>query len=556
MGKTIKTREVVKDIKTLQRKPSAPKALKSIAAKGKAEADEQAAQPSGKQRHQSPNSYAEEKTEQGAKDAAVAAVRTTKNTAQKVFNKTRHELLKHSVQKTTARQTQKATTTVKQGAIRTKQATAKAMKQPAKGSIKGTARTVKIAKATSKTAVKTTRHVAQGAKAAAKTTQVAARNATHVARATAKAIAATAKAIAKAIAAFVKMAIAAAKSLVAAIAAGGWVAVVAIVIVCLVGLIVTSAFGIFFTGGDMGDGNPTLREVVADINQEHQDRIEQIKADNPHDDLMLSGTRAKWQEVLAIYAVKATTDTDNPLDAITLDEHRQQMLKDIFWGMNSIETRTEDREYTEIIAVEQADGAYAEEYETYTRRTLFITQVAKSAEDMTAEYGFTSKQKDLLDELLSPHNASTWQAVLYGFHSGAEDIVEMAVSQLGNVGGEPYWSWYGFGGRVEWCACFVSWCANETGYIESGRIPRFSYCPTGAEWFRDAGRWQERGYAPQPGDIFFFDWQQDGETDHVGIVESCDGSTVRTIEGNSSDAVRRNTYGINSSSIYGYGTIG
>jgi hypothetical protein len=382
---------------------------------------------------------------------------------------------------------------------------------------------------------------------------MAARNAAQAARATTKATIAAIKAAARGIVVFTKMAIAAVKSLVSVIAAGGWVAVVVILIICLVGLIATSAFGIFFAGGDMGDGNPTLREIVAEANQEYSDKIEEAKADNPHDEVILTGSRAPWQEVLAIYAVKTTTDSDDPLDAITLDERRQQMLKDVFWDMNSIEARTEDREYIEIIAVEQADGSFAEEYETSTRRTLYITQVAKSAEDMTAEYGFTSKQKDLLDELLSPHNASTWQAVLYGFHSGAGDIVEVAVSQLGNVGGEPYWSWYGFGGRVEWCACFVSWCANETGYIESGRIPRFSYCPTGANWFRDAGRWQERGYAPQPGDIIFFDWQQDGETDHVGIVESCDGSTVRTIEGNSGDSCRRNSYGINSSVIYGYG---
>lgn len=134
---------------------------------------------------------------------------------------------------------------------------------------------------------------------------------------------------------------------------------------------------------------------------------------------------------------------------------------------------------------------------------------------------------------------------------GAADIVEIASSQLGNVGGRPYWSWYGFESRVEWCACFVSWCANECGYIDSGAVPKFSYCPTGVQWFKAAGRWLPGGSAPAPGDIVFFDWDGDGVSDHVGIVESCDGSTVRTIEGNSDDACRRSAYGVGSPFIMG-----
>jgi cell wall-associated NlpC family hydrolase len=353
-----------------------------------------------------------------------------------------------------------------------------------------------------------------------------------------------------------KAAIAALKSLVAAIAAGGWVAVVVIVIICLIGLIAGSAFGIFFAGEDTRDGNPSLREVIAEINQEHQDEIEQIKADNPHDEVMVSGTKAPWREVLAVYAVKTTTDTANQQDAITLDVHRQQILKDVYWDMNSIESRVEDREYTEIVAVEQPDGSIIEETETYTRRTLYITQSAKTAEQMAVEYSFDAEQRGLLAELLAPEYASAWQSVLYGIRTGSGDIVEVAASQLGNPGGQPYWSWYGFGSRVEWCACFVSWCASESGYIEAGIIPKFSYCQTGISWFADAGCWQDAdsGYEPRPGDIIFFDWGDGGDSDHVGIVESCDGATVHTIEGNSGDAVRRSSYNINSAAIVGYGT--
>ena len=80
----------------------------------------------------------------------------------------------------------------------------------------------------------------------------------------------------------------------------------------------------------------------------------------------------------------------------------------------------------------------------------------------------------------------------------------MALSQLGNVGGRPYWSWYGFESRVDWCACFVSWCANECGYLDTGVIPRFASCSIGLQWFRERGLWRDHSYEPRPGDLIFF----------------------------------------------------
>lgn len=136
---------------------------------------------------------------------------------------------------------------------------------------------------------------------------------------------------------------------------------------------------------------------------------------------------------------------------------------------------------------------------------------------------------------------------------GNQAIVEVALTQLGNEGGQPYWSWYGFEGRVEWCACFVSWCADQCGYIESGIIQKFAGCVDGSNWFKGNGQWQDRNYEPQAGDIIFFDWEGDGETDHVGIVEKCENGAVYTVEGNSGDACRQKQYTVGSSSIYGYG---
>ncbi len=138
---------------------------------------------------------------------------------------------------------------------------------------------------------------------------------------------------------------------------------------------------------------------------------------------------------------------------------------------------------------------------------------------------------------------------------GNGQLVTIAKSQLGNEGGQKFWSWYGFDSREEWCACFVSWCADQAGLIQSGAVPKFSLCTDGKNWFQNQGRWQGAGSMPSPGAIIFFDWDHDGTCDHVGIVERCDGTTVYTIEGNSGDAVRERNYAINSDSIMGYGMV-
>ena len=137
---------------------------------------------------------------------------------------------------------------------------------------------------------------------------------------------------------------------------------------------------------------------------------------------------------------------------------------------------------------------------------------------------------------------------------GNQAIVQVAASQEGK-GGTTYWSWYGFGSRVEWCACFVSWCADQSGYIQSGAIPKFSLCSDGVKWFESKGRFRDASYTPAAGDIIFFDWGNNGTIDHVGIVESVSGGTVNTIEGNSGDKVARRSYSIGSSNIYGYGRL-
>ena len=140
-----------------------------------------------------------------------------------------------------------------------------------------------------------------------------------------------------------------------------------------------------------------------------------------------------------------------------------------------------------------------------------------------------------------------------GTRPGNPELVNLAKKQVGNVGGYPYWSWYGFNGRVEWCACFVSWCYHKAGKSE----PRFAGCQSqGVPWFTSRGQWGARGYKNiAPGDAIFFDWDGDGGADHVGIVIGTDGSRVYTVEGNSGDACKIKSYDLNSGYIKGYGLM-
>ncbi len=445
----------------------------------------------------------------------------------------------------TAKQTEK---TVKQSA----RSAGKTVKTATKGTVKTTLKSVKTAQATSKAAIKTAENTAKTTKAAAKASAKAAQRAAQVAKATAKATAVAIKAAVKATVATVKAIIAGTKALIAAIAAGGWVAVIVIIVICLIGLLVGSVFGIFFSGEDSGNGM-TMQGVVREINTEYDTRLDEIQYGTAHDVLEMSGSRAVWKEVLAVYSVKTTTDPDNPQEVATMDEGKKQLLSGIFWEMNEISSRTESKTETVITESDDGHGNIVQTETTVTQTYLYITVSHKTAVEMAEQYGFSEEQRQQLSELLAEENNSLWSQVLYGISVGDGEIVTVALSQLGNVGGQPYWSWYGFNGRVEWCACFVSWCANECGYIESGVIPKFAGCVLGSQWFKDRGQWQDGSFEPSAGQIIFFDWEGDGETDHVGIVEKCENGIVYTVEGNSGDACRQKQYSVGSSVIYGYG---
>ena len=567
----IKTRDVVKGtVKVIDKSAVAAERMKDAygRTKDKAEHGIFAAE-------SSPEEYAADRTLTGTETAAHEAVhgldkasrkgvKTTKENISKAkdyFQRRKTNLPKKQAQNAMQRVRRSADTTQK--TIKTVDRSGKTIKQTAKSTgkaaVKTTQKTIKTAEQTARTTIKTTQAAAKTAQKTARATAKAAKTAAQTARAAAKATAAGIKAAVKATAAAVKAIIAGTKALIAAIAAGGWIAVVVIIVICLIGLIIGSCFGIFFSGEDSGTGQ-TMRQAVQEINADYQSQIDTTRATIIYDELEMSGSRAVWPEVLAVYAVKTTTDPDDPQEVATVDNAKKAILKDIFWRMNELSSRTESKTEEVITETDDGHGNIVETTTTVTRTYLYITVSHKTADEMADLYGFNEEQRQQLSELLAEENNSLWSAVLYGISVGDGEIVTVALSQVGNVGGQPYWSWYGFDGRVEWCACFVSWCANECGYIDSGVIPKFAGCANGVQWFKDRGQWQDGSFKPSAGQIIFFDWDnkgssgpQDGQSDHVGIVEKCENGIVYTIEGNSGDSCRQNQYPVGYYEILGYG---
>lgn len=584
----IKTRDTFKGtIKTLDRAKvaSARMKLAYIQTKDSAEHSVEAEEHNAAE-------YASDRMESGTKRTVEEAAHQTKKAVRKGADKVKDKVerkiedrVKNRVENTaqqaskdmakkSAEKSARAANSAGRRSIRTvEQSASKSIKQSArsagkatiktaqKGTVKTAKTSIKTAEKTSKAAIKTSKHAAKAAQKTAKATAKAAQKAAQAAKAAAKAAVKAAKAAVQLLIKIIKAIIAAIKALASAIAAGGWVAVVIIIVICLIALILCSVFGVFASGEDSGTGI-TMRTAVEEINAEYTQKIEDIKSSHTYDKLETSGTRAAWKEVIAVYAVwKNMADTnpanpDEPVEVATMDEGKKEDLRKLFWEMNSVESRTEKKTEKELVEVTEK-GKKVKKEKNVTKTYLYITTSHLDLDTMMDKKSFTAEQKKMCRALLEDKNNVLWLDVLHGISGGANsDIVKVAQEQLGNVGGQPYWSWYGFSSRVEWCCCFVSWCANECGYIEAGIIPKYSVVDDGADWFKAKGQWLDKDEEPQAGMIIFFDWAYDGLDgggDHTGIVEKVEGGRVYTIEGNSSDACQENSYPIGYYEIKGYG---
>ena len=425
----------------------------------------------------------------------------------------------------------------------------KAVKVTAKGTVKTTEKGIKTAQATSKAAIKTTETSVKTAQVAAKASAKTAQKAAQAAKVTAKATTEATKATVRATIAAVKAIIAGTKALISALIAGGWIAVVIILIVVLLGC----AVSLFGGGSGSNAYTPVSAEVEAyePFIQKYAKQygipeyVELIKA------VMMQESGGRGLDPMQ--AAEGSFNTRYP--------HEPNGIKDpeysIECGVQELKAALISAEVENPIDMEHIKFAlqgynFGNGYISWAKTNYGGYSYANAVEFSTMQASRLGW--DSYGDTQYPAHVLRYYPYGRAFTSGGNQaIVEVALTQLGNEGGQPYWSWYGFEGRVEWCACFVSWCADQCGYIESGIIPKFAGCVDGANWFKGNGQWQDRNYEPQAGNIIFFDWEGDGETDHVGIVEKCENGVVYTVEGNSGDACRQNQYTVGSSSIYGYG---
>ena len=572
----IKTRDTVKGtIKTLDKAAIAGQKMKQayIATKDKAEHSVNANENTAEE-------YAADKTEAGIDETAHKGAYAFDKAGRKGVQETKQNIqsAKDGIQRfkqqraektMNAQRTQGRTSTMggssaqtqTSSAIKTLEKSEKMVKQSAtsagkkniklagKEAAKTTQRSVKTAEHTAKASIKTSQQTAKAAQKTAQATVKASQKAAQAAKATAKATANAVKAAAKATVAAVKAIIAGTKALVAAIAAGGWIAVVIIMIVVLLG----SAVAMF--GG--GSESNTYTQVSAEV-EAYDPLIRQYAKQY--------GIPEYVELIKAVMMQESGGQGLDPMQAAegsfnTRYPHTPNGIQDpeysIQCGIQELKAALDSAEVESPIDMERIKLAL----QGYNFGNGYI-QWAKS------KYGgysyanaveFATEQAQRLGwesygDTQYPAHVLRYYPYGRAFTAGSNQaIVEVALTQIGNEGGQPYWSWYGFSDRVEWCACFVSWCADQCGYIDSGLIPKFSGCVDGANWFKSNNRWHDRNYEPKAGDIIFFDWEGDGTTDHVGIVEKCENGTVYTVEGNSGDACKQRQYAVGSSNIYGYG---
>lgn len=276
-------------------------------------------------------------------------------------------------------------------------------------------RKVKSTVKNTKTAIKTSKEVAKKTEKTAKETIKASKRTMQIAKETAKRTAQGVKVAIKTTISAIKAIIAGTKALVAAIVAGGWVAVIVIIVICLVALMCSSIFGIFFSSQKTSANSITMNTVVAECNQEFSDKLQSIQDSNPHDDYVLEGSMASWKDVLTVYTIKQSNGV-NQQDVMTIDDNKKNVIKQIFWDMNSLTSEVKDEMVTE-------QGTNADEMpKQVQKKVLHIKINTKTIEQMKNDYHFSPAQNKQLAELTDNKYASLWNGVIYGATDSGEYV--------------------------------------------------------------------------------------------------------------------------------------
>lgn len=562
MSKEIKTRKVRKDIKVLDKAAMGTEHVKRAYVRTK-EQTEETREPAAA----TPVEDAENQIAAGTERSVLGAVhqvrkqggrvqrqRAKRKVSADTFNQPKEQLQKTGQElakkkRVSAGKLQNATIKTIEPGEKTIKTVGSKGKQTGKGTVKTASRTIKGTKQTVHNTVKTSQTAAVQAKRLAQTTAKTAERTAMAARQAARTAAQTAKATARATLAAVRAIIAGTKALVTALLAGGWIAVLILLVVILFGGVLC------MTGG--GNSN-TVSAVSAEVEAYEPlirqyatqygigEYVELIKAIMMQEsggrglDPMQSSegafnTRFPRQPngitdpaysiecgVQEIKACLVSAEVETPVDM----ERIKLALQGYNYGNGYIPwAKEKDGGYTPANAIEFSDI-------------------------MAEKLGWSSYG----DKQYVAHVLRYYPFGRIPTGTGSQAIVQVALSQEGN-GGETYWSWYGFDSRVEWCACFASWCAEQSGMVASGQVLKFSSCAVGASWFQGQGRWKGKGYTPSAGDFIFFDWNKDGQVDHVGIVVNVANGRVNTIEGNTSNMVARRSYQLGGIVIVGYGYI-
>lgn len=431
--------------------------------------------------------------------------------------------------------------------IKTTYQEGQAIKSTGKGTVKTAGRSVKTAQETARTTVKTTEQAAKNAYRTARASRKTAEKTAKAAKTAERTAKTAVKAAAKTAASAVKAVIAGTKALVIAIAAGGWITILILIMVLLFGAVLS------MTGGD---NSSTVSPVSAEVQAYEQlirkyakqygigEYVELIKA------VMMQESGGQGNDPMKSSEGNFNEKYPKIPDGITDPEYSiecgVQEMKSCLASAEVISPMDMDNIKLALQGYNYGNGYIPWAKENYGGYTL--ANAAEFSDKMAQEKGWESYG----DKQYVPHVLRYYSLGRIPNGAGDQSIVQVALAQEGN-GGDVYWSWYGFHTRVSWCACFVSWCAEQCGYLESGVLPKFSLCSDGVKWFQDKGQFKDGSYVPATGDIIFFDWGDDGTIDHVGIVESVGKGNVNTVEGNSGDQVKRHSYPLGDSRIYGYG---
>ena len=437
--------------------------------------------------------------------------------------------------------------------IRTRESSHAVIKQPTRTggirAVKGSARTVKTAEQSSRATIKTSEQAARTAQVSAKATVKTAERTAQAAKAAAKAAAETAKRAAEATAKAIKAIIAGTKALIEAIITGCWISVMIILIVVMLGVAI-SLFG-------SGSGNASYTPVSAEVEaytpiiriyaQQYGvgEYVELIKA------IMMQESGGQGGDPMQCSECGFNTRYSHAPNSITDPEYSIdvgiQNLADCLRLSNAESPIDIERISLALQGYNYGSGYISwalSNYGGYSELNAIEFSDMMAAHSGSSGYG---------DKAYVSHVLRYYVIGRSFMSEGNGAMVAVAQAEIGNSGGMKYCEWYGYNYRVEWCAIFVSWVADQCGYLDAGVLPKTAGVRPYVDWFIERGQWQGRDYEPSPGDIIFFDWESDGLADHVGIVEKVENGLIFTVEGNSGDKCAERRYALGSTPVFGFG---